>query len=600
MNNKPKQPVQTHFFTFILWFLFFLIMLNVAKITFTDDGISNKISFNEFVSLVKSNQVESVTFEGNQKIIGVLKSPNGVKSFETIGDTKSEAYVNLLLQNNIVPNYKEEQKPSVWFSLLINFAPMLILLFVFFYIFNRAKSGAGGISNFGKIRTKTLNEESKLIKFSDVAGVDESKEELYELVDFLRDPKKFTSIGAKIPKGALLVGPPGTGKTMLARAVASEAGVPFISISGSDFVEMFVGVGASRVRDLFDQARAKAPCIIFIDEIDAVGKSRGNGGINGGGNDEREQTLNQLLVEMDGFDVREGIIILAATNRAEVLDPALLRPGRFDRRIIVQLPDVVGREKILAIHGKKVNMGADVNLHSLARGTSGFSGADLANLINEAALLSGRRNKVIIEQSELEEARDKILMGPQRKSMKINEEEKKTTAYHEAGHTILAVELKTDPIHKVTIIPRGMALGVTQTLPEENQLSLSKEKAEKLICMLMGGRIAEEIVFNHFTTGASNDIERATQLARRMVTEWGMSSLGPINYKNENNGMNLYAEFSESTRKEVDDEIKKIINECYNKAKNILITNRDKLEKLSLALIEKETLDSQEVMKLLS
>lgn len=601
--TPPKKPQNTpfsgNFFNLIMYFMVFLLMINLLKIMVTPESANKKINFTEFIELVKSKSIESVTFEGSQKITGFIKGKNkeAATPFETIGDTKSEPYVSLLMTNGVVPNYKEETRPSLLMTLLVNFAPMILMLGLFFYIFNKARGG-GGMGSFGKIKTKNLNESREVVKFSDVAGVDESKEELQEIVEFLRDPGKFTSMGGKLPKGALLIGPPGTGKTMLAKAVAHEAGVPFLSISGSDFIEMFVGVGASRVRDLFEQARAKAPCIIFIDEIDAVGKARGNSSLSGG-NDEREQTLNQLLVEMDGFDSQAGIIILAATNRADVLDPALLRPGRFDRRVNVELPDVVGREKILTIHSRKINLDPKVELKSIARGTAGFSGADLANLINEAVLFTARRNKTMIEQQDLEEARDKILMGPQRKSMQINSEDKKTTAYHEAGHAILAVELKTDPIHKVTIIPRGRALGVTQTLPEENQLSLSQEKAEKMICMLMGGRIAEEIKFSHFTTGASNDIQRATYLARQMVTEWGMSSLGPINYKNEGKQMNLYAEFSESTRKEVDDEIKKIINSCYEKAKAIILKNKDKLEQLSEALIEKETLDGVEVLAIL-
>lgn len=606
MNQKPnpkkpqQNPLTGNMFTLVMWFMIVLVMLNLAKVAFSPENNYEKISFTQFVEMVKNKSVDSVTFEGTQKITGIIK-PKGnepAKQFMTIGDTKNETYVSLLMENGIVPNYQEEARPSLLFTLLINFAPMILMLGLFFFIFNKAKGG-GGMTSFGKIKPKVLNENREVVRFADVAGVDESKEELQEIVEFLKNPTKFTSLGGKIPKGALLVGPPGTGKTMLAKAVACEAGVPFLSISGSDFIEMFVGVGASRVRDLFDQARAKAPCIIFIDEIDAVGKARGNSGISGG-NDEREQTLNQLLVEMDGFDGQSGIIILAATNRADVLDPALVRPGRFDRQVIVQLPDVVGREKILNIHARKITLDPSANLNSIARGTAGFSGADLAKLINEATLHAARNDKKSIDQHDLEEARDKILMGPTRKSMQFHPNEKKTTAYHEAGHTILAVELKTDPIHKVTIIPRGMALGVTQTLPEENQLSLSKDKAEKMISMLMGGRIAEEIFFDHYTTGASNDIQRATQLARKMVTEWGMSSLGPINYKNEGGQMNLYAEFSESTRKEVDDEIKKIINNCYKIGKEILEKNREKLEKLSLALIDKETLDANEVKAILN
>lgn len=604
MNNKslpPSKPGPQHnpmngnLFTLVIWFMVALLTVSLIQKAFVTQSVGEVIPFPQFIEKVKNKEIKTVTFEGSQSISGTYEDDKkNTKSFTTVGDTKSEAYVKILIDNGVIPNYKEEVKPSLLFTLFINFGPLLLMVFLFFFIFNKARGGAGGITAFGRAKTKNLSESREQVKFSDVAGVDESKEELQEIVEFLRSPQKFTKLGGKLPKGALLVGPPGTGKTMLAKAVATEAGVPFLSMSGSDFIEMFVGVGASRVRDLFDQARAKAPCIIFIDEIDAIGKARGSNG-SLGGNDERDQTLNQLLVEMDGFDSQSGIIILAATNRVDVLDQALLRPGRFDRRIVVQLPDILGREKILKIHAQKTSLTEGTNLKSIAKGTAGFSGADLANLINEAALFAARKNKEKIDQVDLEEARDKILMGPQRRSMQINPDDKKTTAYHEAGHAIIARVLNVDPVHKVTIIPRGMALGVTQTLPEENELSLSKEKAEKMISMLMGGRVAEELVFKHFTTGASNDIERATQLARRMVTEWGMSSLGPINYKNEQQQMSLYADFSEATRKEVDDEIKKIITEANEKTKKILSENMGKLHKLSELLLERETLDGVEV-----
>jgi cell division protease FtsH len=578
-----------------------LLAVNFAKLMFSAQSAKETIDFPVFIEMVKQKKVNQVTFEEDKRISGTYMDKNGSeKAFVTVGDTKSDLYLSILLKNDIIPKYQEPERPSVMFALLINFGPIILMVIIFLVIFNRARGGAGGITSFGKAKTKLLNESREQVRFSDVAGVDESKEELSEIVDFLRNPGKFTKLGGKLPKGALLVGPPGTGKTMLAKAVATEAGVPFLSMSGSDFVEMFVGVGASRVRDLFDQAKAKAPCIIFIDEIDAVGKARGGVVAGGGGHDERDQTLNQLLVEMDGFDSQSGIIMLAATNRVDVLDPALLRPGRFDRRVVVQLPDVIGREKILKIHAQKTNLSSTASLKQIAKGTAGFSGADLANLINEAALFAARRNQTQVQQIDLEEARDKILMGPQRKSMQFNPDDKKTTAYHEAGHAVIARILNVDPVHKVTIIPRGMALGVTQTLPEDNQLSISKEKAEKMISMLMGGRVAEELVFNHITTGASNDIERATSIARRMVTEWGMSSLGPINYKNEQNqGMNLYAEFSEATRKEVDDEIKKIINHCYSLTKKVLQQQLTVLTKLAEALLEKETLDGAEVEQII-
>lgn len=607
MNQRPPRPnpnqpnpFKGNAFTLVMWFMMILLAINFAKVMFSSQAPKETIDFPVFIEMVKQKKVNSVTFEEDKRISGTYTDKSGSeKPFVTVGDTKSDIYLDILLKNDIIPKYQEPPKPSIFFALLINFGPIILMIVIFLFIFNRARGGAGGITSFGKAKTKLLNESREQVRFSDVAGVDESKEELSEIVDFLRSPGKFTKLGGKLPKGALLVGPPGTGKTMLAKAVATEAGVPFLSMSGSDFVEMFVGVGASRVRDLFEQAKAKAPCIIFIDEIDAVGKARAQGALSGG-NDERDQTLNQLLVEMDGFDSQSGIIILAATNRVDVLDPALLRPGRFDRRVVVQLPDVVGREKILKIHAQKTNLESKVNLKQIAKGTAGFSGADLANLINEAALFAARRNQEQVQQIDLEEARDKILMGPQRKSLQFNPDDKKTTAYHEAGHAIIARVLNVDPVHKVTIIPRGMALGVTQTLPEDNQLSISKEKAEKMISMLMGGRVAEEIVFNHITTGASNDIERATGIARRMVTEWGMSSLGPINYKNEpGQGMNLYAEFSEATRKEVDDEIKKIINNCYQVTTKVLKDNLTVLTNLAETLLEKETLDGVEIEEII-
>jgi cell division protease FtsH len=604
--KQPQQPPQKpnpmngNFFTLIIWFFIALLSVNLIKMAMSPQSAHEKIEFPQFIEKVKNKEITSITYEDNENITATFKDKKSgqEKTLITVGD-KSDRYLDLFMENGLVPNYKESSKPSFLLTFFLSFGPVVLIILMFIYM-ARGRGGAGGITAFGRAKTKNLSESREAVRFADVAGVDESKEELQEIVEFLKNPQKFTKLGGKLPKGALLVGPPGTGKTMLAKAVATEAGVPFLSMSGSDFIEMFVGVGASRVRDLFEQARAKAPCIIFIDEIDAVGKARGGNSAIGGGHDERDQTLNQLLVEMDGFDSQSGIIILAATNRVDVLDPALLRPGRFDRRVVVQLPDVVGREKILNIHSKKTILDEQVNLKSIAKGTAGFSGADLANLINEAALFAARRNHEKIAQQDLEEARDKILMGPQRKSMQINPDDKKTTAYHEAGHAIIARVLNVDPVHKVTIIPRGMALGVTQTLPEDNVLSLSKEKAEKMISMLMGGRVAEEIIFNHYTTGASNDIERATQLARRMVTEWGMSSLGPINYKNEQSQMSLYADFSEATRKEVDDEIKKIIHSCYKKTQDILKANIEVLHNLSKALIEKETLDGVEVEALIT
>ncbi len=485
-------------------------------------------------------------------------------------------------------------------SFLANWLPLLLLVGAFIFIMRNLQAGGNKAMSFGKSRAR-LVENKQRITFKDVAGIDEAKYDLQEIVYFLKDPKKFTKLGGRIPKGVLLVGPPGTGKTLLARAVAGEAGVPFFTISGSDFVEMFVGVGASRVRDLFEQGKKSAPCIIFIDEIDAVGRHRGAG--MGGGHDEREQTLNQLLVEMDGFESSEGVILIAATNRPDVLDPALLRPGRFDRRVIVGKPDLVGREQILAVHVKKTPLGPDVDMVKIARGTPGFSGADLENLVNEAALVAARSDKKYLEMEDFERAKDKVIMGAERKSMVISDEDKKNTAYHEAGHTLVGKVLPgLDPIHKVTIIPRGMALGLTQTLPEKDSLSFSKMQAENWIAFAFGGRAAEELIFKDFTTGASNDIERATAMARKMVCEWGMSPLGPLAYeKNEGPvfmGMNSgpkAKDYSEAKAQEIDAEISSIINTGYRRAMNILVENKDALIRLTEALLEFETIDSTEV-----
>ena len=442
-----------------------------------------------------------------------------------------EQGARLLEQNNITPKYESNSKNSFMMVFLMNYLPILIIFGLFLFVMRQLQVGGGKAMSFGKSKARLLTENKNKVTFEDVAGVAEAKEELYEIVDFLKDAKKYTNLGGKIPKGVLLVGPPGTGKTLLARAVAGEAGVPFFTISGSDFVEMFVGVGASRVRDLFDQGKRNAPCLVFIDEIDAVGRHRGAG--MGGGHDEREQTLNQMLVEMDGFESNDGVIIIAATNRPDVLDPALLRPGRFDRRVVVNKPDLNGREKILKVHAKKVPVASDVQLKKVAQGTPGFSGADLANLVNEAALNAARNNHSKVTMGDFNHAKDKVIMGSERKSMAISEEDKKITAYHEAGHALVGRMLKgTDPIHKVTIIPRGMALGLTQFLPEEDRLNLSKSSAENMIAMLFGGRVAEELIFKDYTTGAGNDIERATEMARKMVCEWGMSEkLGPLAYE---------------------------------------------------------------------
>ena len=584
--------------TLMLWIVVILIMVFVMKVLETKNVQAKNINFSTFITAVESGDVKEVTFQGDNTIQGRFKDgyDNG-SYFELTGNTGDETF-RILKGAGIIPNYKKDEKPGFLSTLLINWLPM-ILLFAFFFIFLRQlQAGGGKAMSFGKSKAKMLTENDKRITFVDVAGVEEAKEELVEIVDFLKDPKKYTTLGGKIPKGCLLVGPPGTGKTLLARAVAGEAGVPFFSISGSDFVEMFVGVGASRVRDLFEQGKKHAPCIIFIDEIDAVGRHRGAG--MGGGHDEREQTLNQLLVEMDGFESNEGVIIMAATNRIDVLDPALLRPGRFDRRVTVGRPDVRGRHQILKVHTRKTPLAGDINLEVIAKGTPGFTGADLANLVNEAALLAARDGKKALAMVDFENAKDKVLMGVARKSMMISEKEKKLTAYHEAGHTLVGMNLPhTDPIHKVSIMPRGQALGVTQTLPNEDMLNLSREKGENFISFLMGGRVAEEIVYGEMTNGASNDIERATDLARNMVCNWGMSEkLGPINYAKQNGGM-MYGgdsvSFSDETSRKIDMEIANFVHTNYEVAKKILNENIDALHRVALALVDWETLDAEQI-----
>ncbi|MCB0378396.1 MAG: ATP-dependent zinc metalloprotease FtsH [Bdellovibrionales bacterium] len=564
----------------------------------------------QFRKALEEQKLESVTFRDTGtggdigEIIGKVKEEYAKefkgKEFVITGNI-GEQGSRLLEQNGITPKYESSHENSFLMAILINWLPLLLIFGLFLFLMRQLQVGGGKAMSFGKSRAKLLTENKNKVTFLDVAGVNEAKEELKEVVDFLKEPKKYTRLGGKIPKGVLLVGPPGTGKTLLARAVAGEAGVPFFTISGSDFVEMFVGVGASRVRDLFEQGKRNAPCLIFIDEIDAVGRHRGAG--MGGGHDEREQTLNQMLVEMDGFESNDGVIIIAATNRPDVLDPALLRPGRFDRRVVVNKPDLGGREKILQVHAKKVPLASDVKLGKVARGTPGFSGADLANLVNEAALNAARNNRSKVSMKDFDYAKDKVIMGSERKSMAISEEDKKITAYHEAGHALVGKMLKgTDPIHKVTIIPRGMALGLTQFLPEQDRLNLSKKNAENMIAMLFGGRIAEEIIFEDYTTGAGNDIERATDVARKMVCEWGMSEkLGPLAYeKNEGPvflGMQSQnrKEYSDSKATEIDDEVHRIVMEGYNKAKRILQEHMDQLHAISKALLEFETIDGEDV-----
>ncbi len=556
-------------------------------------------SYSAFLSAVDEGKVEEVTIVGN-RISGKLR--NTGEKFKTYAPDDPNL-IAMLREKKVNFNVKptEEDSPSL-FTHLINWLPILLLVAIWIFFMRQMQSGSGRAMGFGKSRAKLLAERHGRVTFEDVAGVDEAKADLQEIVEFLRDPQKFQRLGGRIPRGALLVGPPGTGKTLIARAVAGEANVPFFTISGSDFVEMFVGVGASRVRDMFEQAKKNAPCIIFIDEIDAVGRHRGAG--LGGGNDEREQTLNQLLVEMDGFEANEGIIIIAATNRPDVLDPALLRPGRFDRQIVVPNPDVSGREKILRVHMRKVPVAPDVDPRVIARGTPGFSGADLANLVNEAALLAARRNKRLVTQSEFEDSKDKVMMGAERRSMAMTEEEKLATAYHEAGHAIVNVVVPgNDPLHKVTIIPRGRALGVTMSLPERDKLSYSKEWCEGKIAMAFGGRVAEQIIYGkeHLNTGASSDISQATGIARRMVTEWGMSEkLGPMHYSDNEQEVFLghaitqRQNMSEETANLIDEEIRRIVTDGEKKAWEVLEKHRAELEAMAQALMEYETITGDE------
>jgi cell division protease FtsH len=565
-----------------------------------------EIAYSEFMDGAKSGSISSITIQG-QEIQGSFT--NGGEKFRVLVPN-GENVVERIEGTGVRISAKEPEPEKISaFSILLSWFPMLLLIGVWIFFMKQMQGkGGGGAMGFGRSRAKLLTEKHGRVTFDDVAGIDEAKTDLQEVVEFLKDPQKFQRLGGKIPKGALLVGPPGTGKTLTARAVAGEAGVPFFTISGSDFVEMFVGVGASRVRDMFEQAKKNAPCIIFIDEIDAVGRHRGAG--HGGGNDEREQTLNQLLVEMDGFEATEGVILIAATNRPDVLDPALLRPGRFDRQIVVPLPDIKGREKILKVHMKKVPLGSNVDAMVLARGTPGFSGADLANLINEAALLAARNDKRTVGMEELEAAKDKIMMGAERKSMVMTEEEKKLTAYHEAGHAIVAVhEPESDPIHKATIIPRGRALGLVMRLPEGDRISMSRAKLKADLSVAMGGRIAEEIIFGEeaVTTGASSDIQMATSTARRMVTEWGMSDkLGPLRYGADEQelflgqGMGASKSMSEETANTVDSETKLIVENAYTRAKDILTEHLDQLHTLAKALLEYELLSGDEIKDILA
>ena len=591
--------------TLALWIVVILIMAFLMKALEQKSPVAKQITYSEFITSIEENHIKEVTFQGQNTIQGkFLDGYEQGKYFELTGNTGDETF-KILRAKGIIPNYKKEEKQSFLSTLFINWFPMILLFVIFFFFLRQLQSGGGKAMSFGKSKAKMLNENEKKVTFVDVSGVEEAKEELVEIVDFLKDPRKYTKLGGKIPKGVLLVGPPGTGKTLLARAVAGEAGVPFFSISGSDFVEMFVGVGASRVRDLFEQGKKNAPCIIFIDEIDAVGRHRGGG--TGGGHDEREQTLNQMLVEMDGFESNEGVIIMAATNRADVLDPALLRPGRFDRRVTVGRPDVRGRLGILKVHTKKTPLTEGVNLEVIAKGTPGFTGADLANLVNEAALLAAREGKESLENIDFENAKDKVLMGVARKSMVISDEEKRNTAFHEIGHAIVGTKLPlTDPIHKVSIIPRGGALGVTVSLPSEDRLSISKKRANNEIAMMLGGRLAEELVFGDYTAGASNDIERATQLAHKMVCNWGMSdTLGTVNFTQNPASPFGYGQgadnssYSEQTARIIDEEVSMIIKRNYEVAKQVINDNMDSLHRVSEALIIWETLDGEQINQLM-
>jgi len=583
-----------------LWLVISLMMILLFQIFKKETRPTSQISYSEFLNMVERGDVARVVIQGDKISFG----SNQGQSFKTFAPKDLEL-IKILRTRGIEITAKPEESSPWYMTILVSWFPMLLLIAVWIFFMRQMQVGGGKALSFGKSRARLVTDEKNKVTFDDVAGIDEAKEELQEIIEFLKDPKKFTRLGGRIPKGMLLVGAPGTGKTLLARAIAGEAAVPFLSISGSDFVEMFVGVGASRVRDLFVQGKKNAPCIIFLDEIDAVGRHRGAG--LGGGHDEREQTLNQLLVEMDGFESNEGVILISATNRPDVLDPALLRPGRFDRQVVVPVPDVKGREGILQVHTRKTRLADDIDLSVIARGTPGFTGADLENMTNEAALLAARRDKDKIEMEDLEDAKDKVLMGAERKSMIISDEEKRTTAYHEAGHTLVARLIPdTDPIHKVTIIPRGRALGLTQQLPLDDRHTYTKDYLINNICVLMGGRIAEEVALHTQTTGASNDIERATEIARKMICEYGMSEkLGPLTFGKKEEEIFLgreiaqHRDYSEETARKIDQEVNNLMSENYQKIHKLVSDNLDSLNKLAKALLERETLDASEIEELL-
>jgi cell division protease FtsH len=589
LNNLVKNVA--------IWLVIALVLMTVFNQFSTRQAVQKAMEYSQFIEEVKQQRIAKVTIEGR-----VLKGVKTTGERFTTYSPSDPWLVSDLLKNGVIIEAKPEEEPSLLMNIFVSWFPMLLLIGVWIFFMRQMQGGGrGGAFSFGKSRARMLDESNNTITFADVAGCEEAKEEVAELVEFLRDPSKFQKLGGRIPRGVLMVGNPGTGKTLLAKAIAGEAKVPFFSISGSDFVEMFVGVGAARVRDMFEQAKKHAPCIVFIDEIDAVGRQRGAG--LGGGNDEREQTLNQLLVEMDGFETNSGVIVIAATNRPDVLDPALLRPGRFDRQVVVPLPDIRGREQILQVHMRKVPISPDVKPDIIARGTPGFSGADLANLVNEAALFAARGNKRLVDMDDFERAKDKIIMGAERRSLVMPEHERKNTAYHESGHAVVAKLMpRTDPVHKVTIIPRGRALGVTMQLPQEDRYSMDREQILQNIAVLFGGRIAEEVFMGQMTTGASNDFERATDLARSMVTRWGMSSdLGPMVY-GENEGevflgrsVTVHKNVSEITMQKVDAEIRRIIDQQYALARKIIEDNRDKVEAMAKALLEWETLDADQI-----
>ncbi len=597
MNGQAKG----NFKTLIVWLIIGICIIALFNILSVPTKTEKEIIFSEFITKMRTNQVEEVLIKDNT-ITGRFKDGGQFKTYYL----NYPDLINELSSHGVKISVKPPQETPWYVNFLISWGPVIFLVFLWILFMKQMQAGSSRAMSFGKARAKMISNKAVKVTFSDVAGIDEVKEEVKEIVDFLTNPQKYIKLGAKIPKGILLVGPPGTGKTLLAKAIAGEAGVPFFSISGSDFVEMFVGVGASRVRDLFDQAKKNSPCIVFIDEIDAVGRQRGAG--LGGGHDEREQTLNQLLVEMDGFESNEGIIVLAATNRPDVLDPALLRPGRFDRQIVVPLPDVKGRLEILKVHTKNVPLGSDVDLEKIARGTPGFSGADLANLVNEAALIAARRNSETVHMNDFESAKDKVLMGVERKSMVLSEEERRITAFHEAGHALVAkLTPAADPIHKVSIIPRGRALGVTQQLPLDDRYTYSKEYLYGTLKVLLGGRVAEEIALQTMTTGAGNDLERATELARKMVTEWGMSErMGPLTFGKREEHVFLgreiakHRDYSDKTAEEIDEETKRIVTEAYCQTKELLQQNRDLLDAIAKALLERETLEAAEIDEIIN